>query len=434
MAGNASRQPGRRRNGQGRGRRRQRNHDDAVLDLPPRASVPEHPLIPAADPELIVTDDALADLLAHIHEHGSVAYDTEFIGELSYHPRFCVIQLATPHRLAVVDAMLDLDLTPIWRLLADASVAKIVHAGMQDLEPVVRHLDQPPANVLDTQIAAGFCRLPYPVGLSKLVADLLDVSLGKGLTFTSWDERPLSAAHLHYAADDVRYLPALHAVLMERLEAMGHLDWVRQECEAMCDPAMYRFDAEVQAQRVRGNGGLTPRQHAVLVELVAWRDRGAREHDLPPRTFLKDEVLVDLARKPAKKLDHLDRVRGLPRPMIAGSGWQIIEAIQRGRERRTTRKAGTESISEEKPRDRFGLDSLFAAVQSYCHGRGIDPNLVATRRELARVHRAAGVAGTRLAESWRAEMIGDWLQAFLHDDRRLTLHWRDGDLHSHDNT
>lgn len=389
-------------------------------------------MIPAVEPELIVTDEALADLLAHIYEKGVVAYDTEFIGELSYYPRFCVIQLATTDRLAVVDAMVDVDLTPVWRLLADASVCKIVHAGSQDLEPVVRFLDEPPANILDTQIAAGFCRLPYPVALSKLVSDLLDVKLGKGLTFTSWDERPLSAAHLHYAADDVRYLPALHAALLEKLETAGHLDWAKQECETLCEKSAYQFDPQVQTQRVRGSGGLTARQRAILVELVAWRDQGARDHDLPPRTFLKDEVLVELSRKPVKKLDQLDRVRGLPRPVIAGSGRQIIEATQRGREQELPKEAAPkhEALSDERPRDRFAVDSLWSAVQGYCQGQGVDPSLVANRRDIGRVYQSGSIVGTRMAESWRAELLGAWVDAFFKGAQPLHLRWAESDLRS----
>ncbi len=34
-------------------------------------------------------------LLAHIRETGRCVYDTEFIGELSYYPQLCLIQLLT---------------------------------------------------------------------------------------------------------------------------------------------------------------------------------------------------------------------------------------------------------------------------------------------------------------------------------------------------
>jgi ribonuclease D len=133
------------------------------------------------------------------------------------------------------------DLTPFWELLCDPAVEKIVHAGDQDVEPVVRHLNRSPANFFDTQIAAGFCALPYPVSLSKLVMELTGAKLGKGLTFTHWDQRPLSPMQLRYAADDVRYLPAVRAELGRRLEKSHHAGWAKEECEALCDASQYRF-------------------------------------------------------------------------------------------------------------------------------------------------------------------------------------------------
>ena len=42
---------------------------------------------------------------------------------------------------------------------------KVVHAGAQDLEPVYRLRNCPPANVFDAQIASGFIGMTSPVSL-----------------------------------------------------------------------------------------------------------------------------------------------------------------------------------------------------------------------------------------------------------------------------
>src|SRR5205807_3154168 len=115
-----------------------------------------------------------------------------------------------------------------------------VHAGEQDIEPVIRHLDRPAANIFDTQIGGGFIGLPYPMSLSKLVAEMTGARLGKGLTFSHWDQRPLSAVQLRYAADDVRYLPAVRAEIGKRLDKLGHAAWAAEECATLCQTSQQR--------------------------------------------------------------------------------------------------------------------------------------------------------------------------------------------------
>src|SRR6185295_5419736 len=151
-----------------------------------------------------------------------------------------------------------------------------------------------------TQIACGFIGMAYPVALAKLVGEMIGAKLGKGATFTHWDQRPLTPMQLRYAADDVRYLPALRADIGRRMGDTGHWDWAKQEFAAMCDAKLYHFDPETAFMRVRGATSLSPQALAVLRELVIWRDAVARAHDVPPRAFLKDEVLIDLSRSPVK--------------------------------------------------------------------------------------------------------------------------------------
>jgi ribonuclease D len=156
------------------GRMRRQQHTAAQLEHEgaARQPVPSHPMIPSAPPALIDTQGALEEAIAHVRQVGRFAYDTEFIGELTYYPRLCVVQLATTERVMVVDPLAGLDMRPLWLVIADPQVQTLVHAGQQDLEPVARQLGQPPDNVIDTQIAAGFIGLPYPLSLRELIREL----------------------------------------------------------------------------------------------------------------------------------------------------------------------------------------------------------------------------------------------------------------------
>jgi ribonuclease D len=411
---------------QHRARAHESAHADAALTADESAPRADLPLVHGGPPQIVENDEQLGKLIAELRSDGSFAYDSEFIGELTYHPQLCLVQVASHNRVALIDPLAELNLTPFWELLADSLVSKIVHAGDQDIEPVVRHLDRPAANVFDTQIGAGFIGLPYPMSLSKLVLELTGARLGKGLTFSHWDQRPLSSVQLRYAADDVRYLPAAAAELIRRLDALGHTAWAKEECAAVCAPDLYRFDPLTQFLRVRGASSLQPRNLAILRELTIWRDTASRAHDVPPRSFVKDEVLIDLARNPVRSPDKLARVRGLPRPVEHEFGNEIIEATNRAMTLPTIHLPSTREF-EPSPTEKFRSDAVFAAAQCLCAGLSLDPALVASRQEVGEFYRFLSTDGSgekpKLLRGWRKEAVGDLLTEFLRGKRKFELTW-----------
>ena len=399
-------------------------HAEGGADAPRGA---DHPLAPRGAPSVVETPDGLAELLAHLRAAGRFAYDSEFIGELTYVPKLCLIQVATVDRVALIDPLVGLDLTPFWELLADPGVEKIVHAGQQDVEPIARHIGRGAGNVFDTQIAAGFVGLAYPVSLGKLVLDVVGAKLGKGLTFTDWGQRPLSNMQLRYAADDVRYLLAVRDDLGRQLDALGHGAWAAAESTAMCDPAGFGFDPDAAVRRVRGGSGLPPRNAAVLRELAVWRDAQARDHDVPPRSFLKDEVLLDLARQPVKSADRLAKVRGLPRPVEQAFGADLIALTARGLATPADQLPQAKDV-EPTPRQRFAADALWAAVGVMCAGRSIDPALISSRAEVGEVYRAVSTgapppADAKLLAGWRRAAIGQAVLDLLAGRLTLAAAW-----------
>lgn len=400
----------------GRSRHRDRNHQAAhdAGDVDERRSAIQHPMVPRGHDPMIASDDALRALLAELRQCGRFAYDSEFIGELTYVPKLCLIQVATTQRVALIDPLAGLDLSGFWELVCDPAIEKIVHAGQQDVEPVFRIASKPPANMFDTQVAAGFVALPYPLSLSKLVFELTGAKLGKGLTFSHWDHRPLSSMQLRYAADDVRYLPLAHEQIVQRLGANGHEAWARQQCaEMLCEPSVYRFDPETQYTRIRGAGSLKPPGLAILRELTIWRDAAAQTEDVPPRTLLRDEILVDIARSPTRRVEDLARVRGLPRPVEAKYGQPMVEAVQRALALPPAEHPVPRD-GELPPVERFRIDALWAAAQQICYRQGIDPALVTSRQAVGDLYvahlRGNGSADSHpLLSGWRRAALGDQL-------------------------
>jgi ribonuclease D len=417
-----------------RSRHRSASHANAHADDDPshRHHKPlDHPLVAPGQAELITTATQLDRLIAHVRELRSFAYDSEFIGELTYRPKLCLLQVATIKQVALIDPLAaELDLRPLWEVLADEAVEKVVHAGEQDLEPVQRLIGKPCANIFDTQVCAAFVGMAYPVSLSKLVAEVTGARLPKGLTFTHWDQRPLSPMQLRYAADDVRYLPAVRDSIGKRLDALAHARWAREECDALCDPARYAFDPNSDFLRVRGAGSLTAAQLAVLRELMIWRDAIAQEVDVPPRAYLRDEVLVDISRHPPKTIDKLARVKGLPRPVEQEHGQEIVELTLRALSSPLTGVPA--QPPEPTPTERFRADSLWALVQAMCLSQSLDPNVVVSRQDIVELDRliSAGsdVSQHRLMKSWRGQAVGTALLDIVRNGRTVALGWSESSL------
>jgi len=384
----------------------------AVNDGHQHAAILDHAMVCRAEPDLVTTPVGLDSLLNELRTAGSFGYDTEFIGEQSYHPRLCLVQTATPTRLALIDPLADLDLTPFWELVADASVEKIVHAGQPDLEPVVRLIKRPPANVFDVQIAAGFVGVRYPSALRTLVSELLNGDLGHVTKFSQWDRRPLTELQMRYAANDVRYLPLLRQTIGGKLAESGLTTWVAEECQSLCDPELYEADATSQRMRVRGATELSPRQRAILRELVLWRDATAEAENAPVRALLADDVMLTLVRSPVKSVAELDRVKGLPRAVEDRFGREIVEATKRGQEIKV------EEFDSRPPRDldahRARIEHLWKIVAARAAERRIDPALVSSKKELGKLVYGAEMRAvpehdleSRLNQGWRSELMGE---------------------------
>lgn len=382
-------------------------HADQALEASP--ALIEHPLIPRGEATIITTQDQLVDLLSHLRESQSFAYDSEFIGELTYVPKLCLVQVATTKRVALIDPLANVDLAAFWQLICDPAVEKIVHAGDQDIEPVIRLGIGSPANVLDTQVLAAFAGWAYPTSLQKLVQGGLGIKLGKGLTFTHWDQRPLSAMQLRYAADDVRYLPALAEVLKEQVRAASNFGYAVEECGRRCASSFFHSDPNDQFRRIRAASNMSRTQLAILRELYIWRDATAQAQDIPPRALLRDEVLVALVRTNVKTEAELGRIRGMPRPVVARFANEILAALKRAAQLPPEQRP-TGRHFEEEPADRFVIDALWAHIQCHFYDRKIDPAIGASRQQLADLYcrRKAGqnIADHPLLAGWRREIVG----------------------------
>lgn len=338
-----------------------------------------------------------------------LALDTEFVRERTYYPRLCLIQLATGSRLALVDPLAIADPDPLIAVLADRQRPKLLHAARQDLEALLPLTRVPIAPVFDTQLAAALLGFPAQVGYGDLVRQLLGVELSKGHARTDWARRPLSPEQLAYAADDVRYLPPLAALLDERLAAAGRRGWMEEDSTAFADLDLYRVEPAEAWRRLKGLERLAPADQGAIRALAQWREERAMERNLPRGWVLPDAALFDIAQARPRSREALSRLASVPRGIVARAADEILATLSGQSEMQQA--AAADDHPRPGPEQLRQLKALQRRLLEIAGELGIQPEVLATRRDLAALLR--GDRDLAVLSGWRRAAVGEPLLAVL---------------------
>ncbi|WP_261389192.1 ribonuclease D [Ferrimonas balearica] len=275
----------------------------------------------------IDNDEDLAALCRQCRQKDAVALDTEFVRTRTLNAQLGLIQIYDGETLALVDPLPIRDLGPLWQLIADPAVVKVLHSASEDLEIFAHRGGVIPTPLFDTQVAGVLLNLGGAMGYGKLIQHYLEIELDKGEARTDWLKRPLSDKQLSYAAADVYYLLKVYRLMRPAIEQMGRLDWLWQEGERACRGRLKPDDPEKAYLKVKNAWQLKPRQLAVLKSLAAWRLGVAQQRDLALSFVLKDAALLNLARRAPRSMAYLVKMEGLHEREIQRHGKAILRAI-----------------------------------------------------------------------------------------------------------
>ena len=366
-----------------------------------------------ADPRayiLITTDAALAEASRLWAEAPVLGLDTEFVRTNTFFHKLGLIQVSDGRTSWLVDPLAARDLTPLVEVFRSPGV-KVLHSASEDMEVFYRSLGVLPEPLFDTQVAGALAGAGAFLSYQKIVAAYLGVELAKEETRTDWIARPLSAAQLAYAAEDVAFLVPLYERLRSDLESQGRLSWPFEDSAALLDTSRFEEDSEGAYLRVKGAGRLDRRQLAALRSLAAWRDREARRRDLPRSFVLKEDLLLALATRRPKVLRDLQKLPSYdPRQGArdAETWLQLIEEVEALPESelppRITGKPLSPAVRDLENRLRERVRKTAAALN-------VPPEVLAPRRTLdALLRLTVGKDDPRLPrelEGWRREVIGE---------------------------
>lgn len=374
----------------------------------------------------------LAQLVDRLADHDYVAFDTEFVSEHTYRSQLCLIQVAAPGTLAVIDTLAVRELDPFWRLLTDPGRTTVVHAGREELGFILHAIGQRPAKLFDVQVAAGLVDHDFPAGYAAIVRRLLNLQTNKAETRTDWRVRPLSSAQLDYALDDVRHLEQLWRKLETKLHAAGRMAWMDAEMAAWQDDVAESFTRK-RWRRVSGLNGLSRRELAIAREVWHWRDALAEQRDMPPKRVLRDDLLVELCKRKSADTRQISAIRGMQRSDLRHILPGLATAIERGLSLPDAECPGGEKHRAPPAQLAVLGQFLATAVAGMCRQLKIAPALVGTASDMRdllawKLDCYDGDQPPLLATGWRQEVVGSLIDDLLSGKASIRI----GDLRSHD--
>ena len=245
---------------------------------------------------------------------------------------------------------------------------------------------------------------------------MLGADLGKSSKFSQWDRRPLSENQKIYAANDVRYLLLLRERIGRKLDELGHAEMAAAECEVFADPAAYRVDPLQMKLKAKGGGKLRRKEQAIVNALLLWRAKEAESRNLPMRTLLEDQILVDLAKQPVESVSQIKAFKGMPWPVKENYAEALVQLTAEALAGPLPKRQRSYRPLSDTAQAR--LEELWQASLAHCEAASIAPSMVLTKREMTALVRAHDkgkpVPDCRLTQGWRRELlepvIGDLLR------------------------
>ena len=373
----------------------------------------------------LTTDQGLADFCDHLNSSPVLAIDTEFVRERTYYHKLGLIQVSDGTHCAAIDPIHISNLEPFLNLVRNQNTVKVFHAARQDLEILHRLCDGVIQPVFDTQIAASVVGWGSQISFAKIVNKVLGKKIDKSETYTDWCRRPLSERQIEYALDDVRLLFPVYENLKKVLKRLNREEWLQGEFIQLEDPDNFKApNLEKLYMRIKNIRTLAPKNFAIICELVQWREKEAQVRDCLAKNIVRDESLLELARKAPIDSEGLSRIRGLHKNEITRSKKNILAAIQRGLNLPLDQIPKLPEFEIYKPPP--GIEEMLSAfVQIRAETLKIEPSVLADRKKINDFVKCfdqkLSLENHPLFCGWRKQAIGNQLYLALTGEMALAI-------------
>lgn len=326
-------------------------------------------------------EQQLAELCQSWLQLDAIAVDTEFDRTNTYYHNLALIQFYDGKTAYFIDPLEFNDLSALNAIFESETLIKVFHSCSEDLEALFNAYDFKMRAVFDTQVAAAMLSIDQALSYSNLVSYTLSVVLDKSHTKTDWLQRPLKKEQLIYAAQDVQFLLPAYFKLRDRLLQVGHFDYVLEDGDSVFEAISKLANASDYYLRVKAASRLNAKQLNRLKTLCEWREKLARENNLPRTFVFRDNHLADLSRNENPKVSDLIDL-GCHRVSIRKYGSTALELISKADQAEP--KTWPKPIPPffKLPNSKRLLKNLEAAAKKVSHETDIPMYLLANKRLL----------------------------------------------------
>jgi ribonuclease D len=277
---------------------------------------------------IITTQAQLATHVEQLQRHTHIGVDLEADSLYHFKEKVCLVQIAAGNSNIVIDPLQIKDLTALKPLFKNREIQKVFHGADYDIRSLFRDFRITVNNLFDTQLACRFLGI-NETSLEAVIRRWYDVSLNKKYQRKDWSRRPLPEEMIAYAAEDAQYLVPLAKKILPKLEKIGRLSWVTEECEYLSKVRPVSNDTKPLFLQFKGAGKLDPQSLAILEALLQLRRKIARKKDRPLFKIIQNKSLLKLSTEKPLNMKRLEKTAALSPNQIKMYGQQLLETIRK---------------------------------------------------------------------------------------------------------
>ena len=308
--------------------------------------------------------------------------------------------------------------------MGDERILKVFHAARQDIEIVFHRGGLIPHPVFDTQVAAMVCGFGESVSYEQLVQKVSGGRIDKSSRFTDWRRRPLTDKQLEYALADVTYLIDVYYHLVAELERENRAHWLNEEMEVLTSRSTYDQHPDEAWRRLKLRAR-KPLELAIVQQVAAWREREARERNVPRGRVLKDDAIFEIAQQAPADAEALGRLRTTPKGWERSSSAQgLLAAVQRALDIPREELPRLPKFAQPAEGSSAAAELLKVLLRMVAESEGVATKVLASSDDLDRIAADGEAADVPALHGWRREVFGEKALALVRGEIALKFNQR----------